>query len=121
VHGGIDGYSRLIVFLCCSSNNRLTVFSHFMSGVQRYGLPSRVRSCENMIVARHIYMLEQRGAQRNSMLTGSLIHNQRIEILWRDLFRCAIQLYYRLFYFLEDQDKLIPAIFMLYIIFTYQE
>jgi len=114
VHGGIDGYSWLIVFLCCSSNkanNRSsTVFSHFMSAVQRYGLPSRVRSDqghENVMVARH--MLEHRGAQRNSMLTGSSIHNQRIERLWRDLFRCAIQLYYHLFYFLEDQDKLIPS------------
>jgi len=111
VHGSIDGYSRLIVFLCCSNNNHSsTVFSHFMSAVQRYGLPSRVRSDqgrENVMVARH--MLEHRGAQRNSMLTGSSIHNQRIERLWCDLFRCAIQLYYRLFYFLEDQDKLIPS------------
>ena len=62
---------------------------------------------ENILVARH--MLEYRGAQRKSMLTGSSIHNQRIEQLWRDLFRCAIQLYYRLFYFLEDQDKLVPS------------
>jgi len=81
VHGGIDGYSQLIVFLCCSSNYRSsTVFSHFMSVVQRYGLPSRVRSdqgCENMMVAR--YMLEHRGTQRSSMLTGSSIHNQKIE------------------------------------------
>ena len=101
----------MIVFLHCSNNNRAsTVYNLFLNGVQQYGLPSRVRSDqgrENILVARH--MLEHRGAHRNSMLTGSSIHNQRIERLWRDLFRCAIQLYYRLFYFLEDQGKLVPC------------
>lgn len=58
------------------------------------------------MVARH--MIQHRGAHRNSMLTGSSVHNQRIERLWRDLFRCGIQLYYRLFYFLEDEGKLVP-------------
>lgn len=45
VHGGIDGYSRLIVFLQCSNNNRSnTVLQAFQSGVQQYGLPERIRS-----------------------------------------------------------------------------
>ena len=111
MHGGIDEFSRMIVFLHCSNNNRAsTVYNLFLNAVQLHGLPSRVRSDqgrENILVARH--MLEHRGAHRNSMLTGSSIHNQRIERLWRDMFRCAIQLYYRLFYFLEDQGKLVPS------------
>ena len=45
VHGGIDGFSRLIVFLQCSSNNRSsTVLRAFQNGVQEYGLPERIRS-----------------------------------------------------------------------------
>ena len=44
IHGTIDGYSRMIIFLRCSTNNRAsTVFSYFISGVQTFGLPSRVR------------------------------------------------------------------------------
>lgn len=44
-HGGIDGFSRLITFLYCSSNNlSCTVLELFIKGTQRYGFPSRVRS-----------------------------------------------------------------------------
>ena len=42
VQGGIDGFSRLIVFLNFSTNNRM--FSLFRDAIQQYGLPSRVRS-----------------------------------------------------------------------------
>ena len=42
--GGIDGYSRLIVYLHCSSNNRAsTVAALFSGAVHTFGLPSRVR------------------------------------------------------------------------------
>ena len=45
VHGGVDGYSRLITFLKCHTNNRAeTVLSSFGLGVERYGLPKKVRS-----------------------------------------------------------------------------
>lgn len=44
-HGGIDGYSRMIVFLRCGNNNRSeTVSQLFSEASQRYGLPSRVRA-----------------------------------------------------------------------------
>ena len=45
IHGGIDGYSRMIVFLQAATNNKAsTVFQWFQSAVQTYGLPSRVRT-----------------------------------------------------------------------------
>jgi len=88
--GGIDGYSRMIVFLRCSTNNKsLTVYSLFLEAVHKYGLPSRVRTDqgrENVLVGQH--MIEHRGADRMSI--GSSLHNQRIERLWRDLHQSTI-------------------------------
>lgn len=59
VHGAIDGYSRLIVFLCWSNNNRTeTVLQLFLKAVSEFGLPSRLRidkGGENVDVA--LYML----------------------------------------------------------------
>jgi hypothetical protein len=44
-HGGIDGFSRMIVYMQCSTNNRAsTVLNAFLDGVQRFSVPSRVRS-----------------------------------------------------------------------------
>ncbi len=94
IHGGIDGYSRRIVYLRASDNNRAeTVLDLFRQAVEKYGWPSRVRSDkggENVDVARA--MIFSRGPGRRSHLTGSSVHNQRIERLWRDTFRCVGQL-----------------------------
>lgn len=109
-HGAIDGYSRLIIYLKCVANNRsATVYELFLAATQTYALPSRVRSdqgLENVDVAR--YMIEKRGNERKSMLTGSSTHNQRIERLWRDMHSSVTLLYYRLFYHLEQYDLLDP-------------
>ena len=109
-HAAIDGYCRLILYLHCSTNNKAsTVYELFLKAIQRYHLPSRVRSdqgLENVTVAKH--MIERRGAERHSMITGSSTHNQRIERLWRDMHKCVTLLYYRLFYFMEHQGLLNP-------------
>ena len=109
-HGAIDGYSRLVLYLKCTPNNRsTTVYELFLKAVQDFHLPSRVRSdqgLENVAVARH--MIEMRGSDRRSMLTGSSTHNQRIERLWRDMHSSVTLLFYRLFYYLEQQDLLDP-------------
>ncbi len=109
-HGCIDGYSRMITFLECSSNNKGdTVYKLFLEGADKYGLPSRIRcdyGGENMRVAAH--MLQHRGLYRNSVISGCSTHNQRIERLWNDLHKSVTKLYYRLFYFLECHGLLDP-------------
>ena len=109
-HGAIDGYSRLVVFLQASNNNRAsTVYEYFIKAIRVFGLPSRIRTDqgrENVTVARH--MLQNRGLDRNSVLVGSSVHNQRIERLWKDMHRCVTIMFYRLFYYLEQHDMLNP-------------
>ena len=96
VHGGIDGFSRLITYLHCSTNNRAdTVFTLFQEAIAKYGVPSRVRSDrggENINVAK--FMIENRGLNRGGHIAGKSVHNQRIERLWRDVFSHVLQLCY---------------------------
>uniref|UniRef100_A0A1X7U675 Integrase catalytic domain-containing protein n=1 Tax=Amphimedon queenslandica TaxID=400682 RepID=A0A1X7U675_AMPQE len=45
IHGGINGYSRVVVFLKPSTDNHAhTMLSCFENGVFEYGLPTRIRS-----------------------------------------------------------------------------
>ncbi|XP_056100723.1 uncharacterized protein LOC143737598 [Siphateles boraxobius] len=110
IHGGIDGFSRLIVYLSAATNNRAsTVVDSFIGAVQKFGLPSRVRSdkgLENIEVAH--FMVAHRGENRNSHITGRSVHNQRIERLWRDVYEQVLDLFYCLFYGMESESLLDP-------------
>ena len=56
VHGGIDGFSRVVTYLQAATNN--TAQTAFFGGVASYGLPSRVRTDqggEYSLIAEYIH------------------------------------------------------------------
>lgn len=109
IHGGIDGFSRAIVYLNCADNNRATtVLKAFTGAVESFDLPNQIRTdCggENVDVWR--YMIEAHSTE-TAVITGSSVHNERIERLWRDVFRCVVCSFYQVFYELEMQQLLDP-------------
>ena len=94
----------MIVFLKCHNDNRAgTVLKCFVQATTSYFIPSRVRcdyGGENVEVAK--FMLTTRGFDRGSVLTGSSVHNQRIERLWRDVFQSVTGAFYKLFNKMEE-------------------
>ena len=66
--GGVDGFSRIPVYLHCSNNNRSdTVLDLFKDAIHTYGLPSRVRcdkGCENVKVSMFLLTHPLRGIGR---------------------------------------------------------
>uniref|UniRef100_A0A3B5QAJ1 Integrase core domain-containing protein n=1 Tax=Xiphophorus maculatus TaxID=8083 RepID=A0A3B5QAJ1_XIPMA len=92
VHGGIDGCSRIVTYLSCSTDNRAsTVLFHFLKARGLYECASGT------------------GDEHRSHLTGESIHNQRIEHLWRDVFLHVLEPLYSTFYNLEDSALLDPS------------
>ena len=70
IHRGIDGFSRVVVFLSCSNNNRAdTVQKLFQNGINSYGLPSRIRYDKGENVGVSMFMLSHpdRGPGRGSV------------------------------------------------------
>uniref|UniRef100_A0A8C6K7J7 Integrase catalytic domain-containing protein n=1 Tax=Nothobranchius furzeri TaxID=105023 RepID=A0A8C6K7J7_NOTFU len=91
VHGAIDGYSRMLMFLHCSNNNRAeTVKDLFTVVVGHFG--ENVRIWEDM----------QSTRGESSVITGSSVHNQRIERFNRDLNNNCSKVYAPKFYALES-------------------
>ena len=109
IHGGIDGYSRLVLYLKAATNNRAeTALAAFQQGVLDYGLPFRVRTDrggENILIGE--YMQQQHGTE-GSIIMGCSTHSQRIERLWRDLFTACVSTFYYLFYQYESDGILNP-------------
>jgi hypothetical protein len=108
IHGGIDGYSRVITFLKASNNNRsATVFQSFVTAVTQYGTPSRIRTdCGGENTDTHSFINIYRGEGRGSGIKGKSVHNQRIERLWLDMWENVASQYHELFTFLETEGIL---------------
>lgn len=64
IHGGIDEYSRMVVYFEYSMNNRsLTVYRLFREAVETYGILSRVhldKGGENILVCHYMVTVGSR-------------------------------------------------------------
>ena len=109
IHGAVDGYSRLITFMKCSTNNKSeTVFQNFTEAVQKHGMPLRVRTDhggENQRVWEK--MIATHNTQ-SAVIAGSSVHNVRIERMWRDVNRLISDQFREIFYKLESENILDP-------------
>lgn len=122
VHGGVDGFSRCIVYMKCVSNNcASTVLDAFFEGALAYGTPTCIRSDhggENVDVWRHMLSIYNDPAH---VLTGKSTHNERIERMWRDVTRCVSCSFIDTFKALESENMLDPLnevdIFCLHFVF----
>lgn len=72
IHGGIDGFSRKIMHLHATNNNRAsTVLHSFLGAAHVHGLPQCVRSDkggENVEVARYMLEHPEHGPGQQSFL-----------------------------------------------------
>ena len=79
-----------------------------MNAIEQDGLwPSHIRvdhGVENVLVCDA--MVSARGESRGNFIAGSSTRNQRIERLWRDVFRCVCCFFYYIFYAMEDAGLL---------------
>ena len=89
------------MFLKVSTNNNAsTVLSAFVTAVDEFGLPSRIRidrEGENYLVSQFMQEHPERGLDRHSVIAGRSVHNERIEKLWRDLYSGCICFFYTFF------------------------
>jgi hypothetical protein len=123
IHGGIDGFSRTIVFLRCATNNRArTVCTLFRRAVQEFQWPMHVRGDhggENVEVGTQMFLhrgipdpeyVPQPGEHPPipAFIGGSSKHNQRVERMWRDVTEKVSDTYRTLFAEWEEQGILDP-------------
>ncbi len=106
IHGAIDGYSRLNVYLKVADNKcAATVCEEFTAACLLYGVPVRMRmdaGGENAATK----MLMDNCWGPNHVIIGSSVHNQRIERLWRDVFDQSLDQFHQLFHTMEQEGVL---------------
>ncbi|XP_028400815.1 uncharacterized protein LOC114523947 [Dendronephthya gigantea] len=106
IHVAIDGFSRLVTFAETSTNNEArTVLNHFLSAVETFGRPLRVRTDhggENTDVWRNMVVANG----ENSVIVGSSVRNQRVERFNFDINANVTRQFAAIFRELEFEESL---------------
>jgi len=84
--GCVDGFSRKVIWLKCSDNNRAdTTYNYFLTAIEEHQCPFQVRGdkgVENKKIAKH--MIAIRGENIRGFIGGKSTRNTRIERFWRE-------------------------------------
>lgn len=109
IHAGVDGFSRMIMFVKCANNNRAaTVLETFLGAVSLFGLPNSVRTDHGGENDVWRYMLYANNSNPSCVITGSSTHNERVERMWRDIYRSVSSSFASTFASLEHDGVLDP-------------
>ena len=108
IYHAIDGFSRMVVFARCSSNNQAeTNHNLLLQAIPKYGRPSKVRTNlggENVDIWRD--MTTFWGEANVPVLVGKSVHNQMIERHNRALNEQLLLTFRQQFYELKSQGAL---------------
>ncbi|KAA0712532.1 hypothetical protein E1301_Tti019072 [Triplophysa tibetana] len=100
IHGGIDGFSRRIMYLQANTNNRAsTVLQFFLTAVSQHGLPHRVRSDkggENIEVARYMLEHPERGPDIGALDADQDLHTLCLHYVFLPRLNWHLQLFVRM-------------------------
>ncbi|XP_057184798.1 uncharacterized protein LOC130551258 isoform X3 [Triplophysa rosa] len=95
IFGGVDGYSRKIMYLRITDNNRSeTMLGFFKEAVEEFGYPLRSWRRKCRCGAADVFNARNRECKLHCW--------QKIERLWRDVRMCVTGLYYDILHRLED-------------------
>lgn len=102
VHVAVDGFSRQIIFIHCSDNNKSeTVLRLFSCAVQAIGFVPRKIRTDHGVENRRLWE-----AMPTNHITGSSVHNERVERLNRDINNNIRARFGPIFYMLENLGEL---------------
>ena len=90
-------------------NMACTVLDLIINTTKQFRLPSRVRADqgdENVDIVRYIFSHHLHRPSRRSFIARNSCHNQRFERLWRDVFSVILSIFYRVFWYLEENGSL---------------
>ena len=100
----------------------MTILDLFVHAVSQFGLPDHVRSDyggENTEVWK--YMIAVHNLDYHCVITGSSVHNERVERPWRDVHRCIVSPFTEKFQSLESVGVLDPLnevdLYVLHLVF----
>ena len=88
VHGCVDGFSRAVIWMKLSTNNRATTqLEYFEEAILEHGFPARMRGDKGGENVRIADVMAVAHNNSNAFIFGTSQHNVRIERHWRDLRR----------------------------------